>query len=948
MTQDTQQHVDGGARGVSAWMLPNSTVFFASACIMTLELVAGRLIARHVGMSLYTWTSVIGVIMAGIALGNYLGGRIADRYRPRHTLALLFFVAAIGSVCVLPLNALAGTLLEGASFSWPIRIFLHVFIAFLAPAVALGTITPVVARMALNYERAAGRTVGGVFAWAVAGSLVGTFVAGFYLIMTLGATTIVLLSAAGLFALGVLYTLIARYDRIVPVTASSSVSTGALVKTLSDWAPAALTVFVSNMAFMVFELAALRVIAREYGSSLYTWTTVIGVVLGGVSLGNYLGGRLADRFRSAGTIAAVFSCSAFAVLTGPLGGAFIDGLRYYLPLLGNAPWPLQILVHVLAFCFIPCVFIGMVSPIVTRRLLEQGRAPGAAVGAVYAWGAVGAIFGTFLAGYFLIQWVGSLPVVAVTALLLALVASVYAPRNIAAWGMVALCAFALTAALAPVARLDTVGALLRLRVPAAPHTVYEDESQYTYIAVHEDQDEPGVRELKLDQLIHTKVDLNDPARLLYDYEWVYGGVTDEHAPPPAPVNAFVIGGGGYAYPNYLAHTRPGSAIVVAEIDPAVTEAAHAAMGLPRDTPIEIHDRDARIVVADLLRRKRNAPDFVPFDFIFGDSINNYTVPYHLTTIEFKEMIYELLRDDGIYMLNMIDMFDSGMFLAAVVNTCRQVFPQVSVFNTGGSFATRDTFIVVCMKKPAALNHIPRTVGYQYAYRGMLLFDTMVDALIERHGGLVLTDDFAPVENLVAPVAGTREGDKSEINVHYARRYAARGAIGRAIEHCKTALSFDGTYAEARELLAELHFMEGDVDAGLEALRRAAEHHQEPAALWFRMGMAALDAGMTDRALNAWNRCVALQPDHTEAWYNLGAVHVMRKEYPQAVQAWEQVLEYEPGHEDSLVNLARLFVMAGDGPSAAAILEAMREQGIPVDPPLEEAVQTLPPPAPTQE
>ena len=70
-----------------SWLVPNLTVFVSSLCIMVVELVAGRLIARHVGNSLYTWTSVIGIVLAGIATGNYIGGRLADRYRSREVLA---------------------------------------------------------------------------------------------------------------------------------------------------------------------------------------------------------------------------------------------------------------------------------------------------------------------------------------------------------------------------------------------------------------------------------------------------------------------------------------------------------------------------------------------------------------------------------------------------------------------------------------------------------------------------------------------------------------------------------------------------------------------------------------------------------------------------------------------------------------------------------------------
>ena len=88
--------------------IPGATVFISSFCIMVLELVAGRIIARYLGSSLYTWTSVIGVVLAGITLGNYLGGRWADRFPPRKTLAAVFAGASLSCVFILVLNNIIG------------------------------------------------------------------------------------------------------------------------------------------------------------------------------------------------------------------------------------------------------------------------------------------------------------------------------------------------------------------------------------------------------------------------------------------------------------------------------------------------------------------------------------------------------------------------------------------------------------------------------------------------------------------------------------------------------------------------------------------------------------------------------------------------------------------------------------------------------------------------
>src|SRR5262245_47212912 len=70
------------------WFVPNLTAFFASFCIMVIEVVASRVIARYLGSSLYTWTSVIGIVLLGITLGNLLGGRLADWFRPAAVLAV--------------------------------------------------------------------------------------------------------------------------------------------------------------------------------------------------------------------------------------------------------------------------------------------------------------------------------------------------------------------------------------------------------------------------------------------------------------------------------------------------------------------------------------------------------------------------------------------------------------------------------------------------------------------------------------------------------------------------------------------------------------------------------------------------------------------------------------------------------------------------------------------
>src|ERR1051326_2422768 len=88
-------------------------VFVSSCCTLILEILAGRILAPYIGVSLYTWTSISGVVLAGISLGNYLGGRIADRWPQRRTLGILLVAGGLASLAILPLINIATSLQIG-------------------------------------------------------------------------------------------------------------------------------------------------------------------------------------------------------------------------------------------------------------------------------------------------------------------------------------------------------------------------------------------------------------------------------------------------------------------------------------------------------------------------------------------------------------------------------------------------------------------------------------------------------------------------------------------------------------------------------------------------------------------------------------------------------------------------------------------------------------------
>src|SRR5271165_566378 len=193
--------------GFAARLLPYGLAFFSSLCIMILELVSSRLVARHVGASLAVWTSVIGIILGGICMGNVLGGRLADRVSPRRAVGPLLALGSFLTLCTLWMNAWVGHILapkpglvdhSSPALNWELRTVIVVILDFLVPATVLGMVGPVVAKMAVEQGKRTGSAIGDVYFCGAIGSIVGTFLAGFILMYLSPYSTIVLLVAAAL------------------------------------------------------------------------------------------------------------------------------------------------------------------------------------------------------------------------------------------------------------------------------------------------------------------------------------------------------------------------------------------------------------------------------------------------------------------------------------------------------------------------------------------------------------------------------------------------------------------------------------------------------------------------------------------------------------------------------------------------------------------------------
>jgi len=198
--------------------LPHFTVFLSAMGIMIVELVASRIISKYFGNSLYTWTGVIGVVLGGISLGNYIGGKLSDRYDPEKLISVLLLISSFLVFLILLLDMLLEHSISAAgvgtiSAALIIRSVLLMVILFFLPATSLGTISPAMAKLALLRSNVIGGTVGSIWAVSSAGSIVGTFLSGYLLIPFFGVRTIIFSVSLAVAFLA----LIVRWKKIYPL-----------------------------------------------------------------------------------------------------------------------------------------------------------------------------------------------------------------------------------------------------------------------------------------------------------------------------------------------------------------------------------------------------------------------------------------------------------------------------------------------------------------------------------------------------------------------------------------------------------------------------------------------------------------------------------------------------------------------------------------------------------
>jgi len=477
-------------------------------------------------------------------------------------------------------------------------------------------------------------------------------------------------------------------------------------------------VFVCGAVVMMFELVGSRVLGPYFGTSIFVWTSLIGIILGSLSIGYYLGGKIADKKSSFKSLSLIIFLAAISI------GLMVSIKDFWLIVLQNSFTDIRTS-SVLASIslFLPAsVFLGMVSPYAVKLKLNNLNTSAQTVGNLYAISTTGSIFGTFLAGFYLIPHFGTnklLIILSVTLIIISLALSSKKDTwiKLSVFVIIVIGWFVISG--------------LNYMLPKSGFI--DVDTAYNRIWIYNRID---YRTNKIVKMMGINNENNssmflDSDELVNEYTKYYH--LAKHFNPNFK-KTLMLGGAGYSYPKDFLHKYPGATIDVVEIDPKVTELAKKYFRLEENPRLTIYHEDGRVFLNQTQGK---------YDVIFGDAFSSlHSLPYQLTTKEAVQKKYNILNDDGIVILNLISAIEGekGKFLRAEYTTYKSLFPQVYLFPVTysgyGNMVQNIILVALKSEKDQTFNDSDPKLNEYLQH----LWKKTVDADIP-----ILTDDFAPVD-----------------------------------------------------------------------------------------------------------------------------------------------------------------------------------------------------------
>ncbi len=477
-------------------------------------------------------------------------------------------------------------------------------------------------------------------------------------------------------------------------------------------------VFICGAVVMIFELVGSRILGPFMGTTIFVWTSLIGIILGSLSIGYWLGGHLADKKPKIDILSKIIFLSAVSIIFTTIIH------RYFLNHLPNHIFDVRLqAVFASIVLFAPAsIFLGMVSPYAIKLKLKDVKSTGKTAGNLYAISTVGSICGTFLAGFFLIPFFGHQNILFFLSGLLLSISII----------LFFLVRFHAKAGFAILFLLFVFA--LKFLIFQQNNSVIDVDTKYNRVLIYEANDYLSGKPAKYMRINneYSGAMFLDSDDLVFRYLRYYD--LAEHFNPDFQ-RSLMIGGAAYSYPKYYLKKFPEASIDVVEIDPELTKLAREHFGLSDDPRLKIIHEDGRTFINNCKEK---------YDVVFVDAFKSqYTLPFQLTTREAVQKIYTILNNDGVAILNIISSVEGkkSLFLQAEYLTYQSVFQQVYLFviqNLNDKDQLQSVVLVALKSDKIPLFNSSDSILNEYLKH---LLINGIETTVP-----ILTDEFAPVES----------------------------------------------------------------------------------------------------------------------------------------------------------------------------------------------------------
>jgi len=288
------------------------------------------------------------------------------------------------------------------------------------------------------------------------------------------------------------------------------------------------------------------------------------------------------------------------------------------------------------------------------------------------------------------------------------------------------------------------------------------------------------------------------------------------------------------------------------------------------------------------------------------------------------MIYDLLAEDGVYMIEMIDVYKHGLFLGSMLRTLQDTFPYVYAVSEKGFRNTRNTYVLIAAKQEIDVETI--IAESRGADDVWINNQEEIKGLKAKAGTLELTDDYAPVENLLAPVVKDSAAEIAADNyLNRAEHLSQEGNLEDSIKWYRKAAESEalkGVIAYNEIALMQVNM--GQPYEAVESFKKAIEYNEnteQPSNipnLYYNLGTLLTRLKRSDEAVKyfeaaiiGFKKEIALEPENLNNFVMLGDCYASTGNYAQAAKYLNDAVNKNPYEPMLHYKLARVRELNGD-------------------------------------